>query len=102
MSTTLDRLRREFLRLSALLTAATALPAWAAPADDAVRIGYLPITDSSPLLIAHARGLFEAEGLTAEAPRLFRSWAQLVEAFMAGQVNVVHLLSPITVWARYG
>lgn len=102
MSTTLDLSRREFLRLSALLTAATALPAWAAPADDAVRIGYLPITDSSPLLIAHARGLFEAEGLTAEPPRLFRSWAQLVEAFMAGQVNVVHLLSPITVWARYG
>ena len=102
MSTTLDRSRRDFLRLSALLTAATALPAWAAPTDDAVRIGYLPITDSSPLLIAHARGLFAAEGLTAEPPRLFRSWAQLVEAFMSGQVNVVHLLSPITVWARYG
>ncbi len=102
MSKTLDLSRREFLRLSALLTAATALPTWAAPADDAVRIGYVPITDSSPLLIAHARRLFEAEGLTAESPRLFRSWAQIVEAFMAGQVNVVHLLSPITVWARYG
>jgi NitT/TauT family transport system substrate-binding protein len=31
-----------------------------------------------------------------------RSWAQLVEAFLSGQVNVVHLLSPMTVWARYG
>ncbi|RKT47174.1 ABC transporter substrate-binding protein [Thiocapsa rosea] len=102
MSTTLDLSRREFLRLSALLTAGATLPTWAAPADDTVRIGYLPITDSSPLLIAHARQLFEAEGLTAESPRLFRSWAQIVEAFMAGQVNVVHLLSPITVWARYG
>ena len=27
---------------------------------------------------------------------------RLVEAFLAGQVNVVHLLSPMTVWARYG
>lgn len=98
----LDFSRREFLRLSALLTGAAALPAWAAPTDDVVRIGYLPITDGSPLLVAHARKLFEAEGLTVETPRLFRSWAQIAEAFMAGQVNVVHLLSPITVWARYG
>jgi NitT/TauT family transport system substrate-binding protein len=96
--------RREFLRLSALLTGSLALPrlAWAANPDDPVRIGYLPITDASPLLVAHARQLFEAQGLKAEPPRLFRSWAQIVEAFMAGQVNVVHLLSPMTVWARYG
>lgn len=96
--------RREFLRLSALLTGSVALPrlARAAHPDDPVRIGYLPITDASPLLVAHARRLFEAQGLKVEPPRLFRSWAQIVEAFMAGQVNVVHLLSPMTVWARYG
>lgn len=61
-----------------------------------MRIGYLPITDATPLLVAHHNKLYEAEGLTVEAPRLFRSWAQLVEAFVSGQVNVVHLLSPIT------
>jgi NitT/TauT family transport system substrate-binding protein len=96
--------RRDFLRLSALLTGSLALPALARAAnpDDPVRIGYLPITDSSPLLIAHARQIFEQEGLKVEAPRLFRSWAQIVEAFMAGQINVVHLLAPATIWARYG
>jgi NitT/TauT family transport system substrate-binding protein len=96
--------RRDFLRLSALLTGAVALPklARAANPDDPVRIGYLPITDSSPLLVAHAKQLFEQQGLKVEAPKLFRSWAQIVEAFMAGQVNVVHLLSPMTVWSRYG
>lgn len=96
--------RRDFLRLAALLTGSLALPplARAANPNDPVRIGYLPITDASPLLVAHSRKLFEAQGLEVEAPRLFRSWAQIVEAFMAGQVNVVHLLSPMTVWARYG
>ncbi|MEG4204389.1 ABC transporter substrate-binding protein [Microcoleus sp. Pol7_A1] len=71
-------------------------------ADQPVKIGYLPITDAAPLLIAHAKKLYEAEGLTAEPPRLFRSWAQVVEAFLARQVNVVHVLSPITVSLRYG
>jgi NitT/TauT family transport system substrate-binding protein len=102
--------RRDFLRLSSL-TGAAALPflragdAWAQKtpgADQPVRIGYLPITDATPLLVAHARKLFEEEGLVAEAPRLFRSWAQIVEAFVAGQINVIHLLSPATLWVRYG
>ncbi|MBD2109794.1 ABC transporter substrate-binding protein [Nodosilinea sp. FACHB-13] len=70
--------------------------------DQPVKIGYLPILDASPLLIAHANQLYEAEGLTTEQPILFRSWADIVEAFLARQVNVVHLLSPITVWLRYG
>lgn len=100
--------RRDLIKLSALLTATGALPflrageARAQEPDAPVRIGYLPITDATPLLVAHGKGFFDAEGLKAEKPVMFRSWSQIVEAFLAGQVNVVHLLSPITVWARYG
>lgn len=103
--------RRDFLRLSALTTASVAAPllmandarAQAQRTDDQpVRIGYLPITDATPLLVAHANKLYEQQGLTVETPRLFRSWAQIVEAFIAGQVNVIHLLSPAALWVRYG
>ncbi|MDF3832676.1 ABC transporter substrate-binding protein [Cupriavidus basilensis] len=101
--------RRELLKLSALFTTGGALPllnalnARAASEPDApVRIGYLPITDATPLLVAHHHGYFDQEGVKAEKPTLLRSWAQLVEAFISGQVNVVHLLSPMTVWARFG
>jgi NitT/TauT family transport system substrate-binding protein len=101
--------RRQMLKLAALLGASGALPLLraadaraAAEPDAPVRIGYLPITDATPLLLAHQRGLFAAEGLEVEPPRMFRSWAQLVEAFISGQVNVVHLLSPMTVWSRFG
>ena len=101
--------RRRFLKLSAMFTVAGALPllqgfnrAVAAEPDAPVRIGYLPITDATPLLVAHQRGLFQKQGLSVEKPRMFRSWAQIVEAFLSGQVNVVHMLSPMTVWARYG
>ena len=100
--------RRDIVKLSALLTASGAMPflnmrkARAQSDDEPVRVGYLPITDATPLLVAHGKGFFEAEGLKVEKPVLFRGWSQIVEAFLAGQVNVVHLLSPITVWARYG
>lgn len=101
--------RREFLKLSALFTAAGALPlltasklSHAAKPDEPVRIGYLPITDATPLLVAHHNGLFSQQGLEVEAPRRFRSWSQIVEAFLSGQVNVVHLLMPMTIWTRFG
>lgn len=101
--------RRRFLKLSAMFTAAGALPllqsfdrAMAAEPNAPVRIGYLPITDATPLLIAHHNQLFQHQGLKADKPRMFRSWAQIVEAFLSGQVNVVHMLSPMTIWARYG
>ena len=97
--------RRDVFKLAALAAAGTALRPRglrAQGSDAAVKIGYLPITDATPLLVAHARGLFEAEGLAADKPVLLRSWAQVIEAFVAGQVNVVHLLSPMTVWARFG
>lgn len=69
--------------------------------DQPVKVGYLPITDASALMLAHARGLFAEEGLSAEMV-LFRGWSQIAEAFMARQVNVAHLLMPMTVWMRYG
>lgn len=86
----------------ASLIGASPEPAFAdALDDDVVRIGYLPITDATPLLVAHAKGYFEDEGLKAEKPALIRGWAPLVEAFAAGKFNLVHLLKPVALWMRY-
>jgi len=101
--------RREMLKLASLFTVAGAAPllsTFNAQAQSAVngpgRIGYLPNTDAAPLLVAHNNGYFKDAGVEVEKPTMLRSWAQLIEAFIAGQVNVVHLLSPMTVWARFG
>ncbi len=100
--------RRKFLQLSTLFTAAGAMPllsqlnkAWAAEPDAPLRIGYLPITDASPLLIAYYKGFFQKQGLKVEKPHMFRGWNQIVEAFLSGSVNAVHMLAPMTLWARY-
>ena len=73
----------------------------AAEADDEVRIGYLPITDAAALLVAHAKGYFEAEGLKVAKPTLVRGWAEISEGFAARRFNLVHLLNPVPVWMRY-
>ncbi|MEC3919969.1 ABC transporter substrate-binding protein [Nocardia sp. CDC160] len=67
--------------------------------ETALRIGYLPITDASPLLIAHAAGLYPA-GVSGGKPVLFRSWAGLAEAFVSRQVDVAHLLMPMALQLR--
>lgn len=101
--------RRDFLKLSALFTASAALPFLqacrqraAAQPDSPLTIGYLPILDATPLLVAHGKGLFQQNGVETVKPVLFRSWAGLVEAFLSGQVNLIHVLSPMSIWMRYG
>ena len=96
---TLDRLARG--GLATLLAAGSLGISGARADDDVVRIGYLPITDASALLVAHAKGYFEEAGLKVEQPTLIRSWSALVEGFAAGKFNLVHLLKPIPVWMRY-
>lgn len=101
--------RRDFLKLLSLFSLAGSAPLLQAQAsarqnqpNAPLKIGYLPITDATPLLVAHAQGLFEKQGIAVEKPVMFRSWAQLVEAFLSGSVNLVHLLSPMSLWAKYG
>ncbi|PKM37302.1 MAG: ABC transporter substrate-binding protein [Gammaproteobacteria bacterium HGW-Gammaproteobacteria-10] len=94
--------RRDFMRISTMLAAASVLPSPIVKAEDRpLRIGYLPITDASPLLIAHALGYYQEEGVEVDKPTLFRSWAQIVEAFIAGQIDVIHILAPTALWMRY-
>ncbi|MFJ4654356.1 ABC transporter substrate-binding protein [Nocardia sp. NPDC088792] len=62
--------------------------------ETALRIGYLPITDAAPLLVAHAAGLYPS-GVSSGKPVLFRSWAGLAEAFVSRQIDVAHLLMPM-------
>jgi len=103
--------RRDFLLdslalggLAAGFGLAASSSAWAnvqPPADEVVRIGYLPITDATVLLVAHEMGFFKEQGLKSEPPTLIRGWSPLVEGFAAGKFNLVHFLKPIPIWMRY-
>lgn len=114
---TSDMTRKQFLRSLGLAGAATlAAPSLlsacsTAPSEGAdvgeiddrrLRVGYLPITDATPLLVAHGEGFYADEGLEVEKPTLLRSWAQVAEAFQSRQVDIVHFLMPMTVQLRFG
>jgi NitT/TauT family transport system substrate-binding protein len=71
------------------------------PSFGTLRVGYLPITDASPLLVAHGSGALARRGFDAPNPTLFRSWPNIVEAFQSRQVDVVHLLMPMAVQLRF-
>jgi len=107
--------RRQFLQLASLFAVSAGLATGCrrtspdrrssrpgTASDSPVRIGYLPITDASPLLAAKDKGFYQAEGLEVAAPVKFQSWDAIAQAFIAREVNVIHLLMPTTMWVRYG
>jgi len=98
--------RRKLIKSAAAGLAGTLLtPGLSLPARPrtrkTLRIGYLPITDATPLLIAHARGYFQAEGLNAQRPIRIRSWSSLTESFLTNKFDVTHMLLPIPIWMRF-
>lgn len=95
--------RREFLKSTAAACSGLFIPnaAKAFNGQETLKIGYLPITDATPLLVAHSLGYFSDEGITAEKPVMVRSWNILTESFLAGKFNLTHMLFPIPVWMRF-
>ena len=101
--------RRDFLKMGAAAAAGGVLgagmpqPTWAQQKvwDPVVKIGYIPITDSAALLMAHELGYLKEEGIDSVKPTLIRGWSALVEAFASYRFNLTHMLIPIPIWMRY-
>lgn len=99
--------RREFVEIAskaamfAAGTVALGSSCRTSKTEPPLKIGYLPITDATPLLIGHSQGFFEQEGLVVEKPVLMRGWPEVAEGFLAGNFNLVHLLIPIPIYMRY-
>ncbi|MDM8536397.1 ABC transporter substrate-binding protein [Desulfobacterales bacterium HSG17] len=95
--------RRKFIKTGAAALASLSMspmPVFGSE-DEVLRIGYLPITDAAPIVIAHAKGFYQEEGLQVAMPTRVRSWSTLTESFMTGKFNLTHMLLPIPIWMRY-
>jgi two-component system, oxyanion-binding sensor len=66
-----------------------------------LRLGFLPLVDAAPLIVAEAMGFAEEEGLALDlvaAP----SWSSLRDLLAADQVTAAHMLAPVPVALAMG
>lgn len=64
-------------------------------ADPSVlKIGFLPLTDALPLIVAQEKGFFAQQGLTVSLERM-NSWAQVRDMLAVGDIDAAHMLAPM-------
>lgn len=59
-----------------------------------VTIGFVPLTDSAPLVIAKEKGFFSKYGLTVELSRE-NSWSQIRDKLAYQEIDAAHMLAPM-------
>ncbi len=60
----------------------------------AFRLGYVPLVDAAPLLVAEALGLFADRGLTVELSAEL-GWGSIREKLVYGELDVAHAPGPL-------
>ncbi len=63
-------------------------------ATEDLNIGFVPLTDSAPLIVAKEKGLFEKHGLNVTLSRE-NSWSQIRDKLTAGTIDAAHMLAPM-------
>ncbi|MBD9528804.1 ABC transporter substrate-binding protein [Paracoccus sp. PAR01] len=66
-----------------------------------IRLGYLPLIDAAPLIVAQELGFASEEGLSLDLIRL-NSWAQSRDMLGAGLIEAAHMLAPMPVAQAMG
>lgn len=66
-----------------------------------LRLGYVPLIDAAPLVIAHELGFAAEEGLQLDLIRL-SAWAQSRDVLGAGLIDAAHMLVPMPVGQALG
>ncbi|BDG73989.1 CmpA/NrtA family ABC transporter substrate-binding protein [Roseomonas fluvialis] len=66
-----------------------------------LRIGYVPLTDAAPLVVADALGFFAAAGVRVALSQE-RAWATLRDKLALGALDGAHLLGPMAVGLALG
>ena len=66
-----------------------------------LQIGFIPILCSAPLVLAHARGLFEEAGLHVDLQRA-PGWSGVKELMAHDKLDAAHMLSPMPLACNLG
>ena len=64
-------------------------------------LGFIPLTDCAPLVVAQAKGFFTGEGLDVTLSRE-ASWATIRDKVTVGALDAAHMLAPMALAATAG
>lgn len=64
-------------------------------------LGFIPLNDAAPLIVARDKGFFAAEGLTVELSRE-ASWATVRDKVAVGALDGAHMLAPLALATSLG
>src|SRR3954466_15778058 len=98
--------RRRFVQVSTAALGAALLPAgrvWASesPEVSAMKFGMIALTDCSPIVIAHEKGLFKKYGIESTVAK-GASWAAIRDSLSTGDIQATHMLTGMPIASTMG
>src|SRR4029453_17243512 len=98
--------RRRFVKVSTAALGAALLPAgrvWASesPEVSAMKFGMIALTDCSPIVIAHEKGLFKKYGIESVVSK-GANWAAIRDSFSSGGNQETHMLTGMPIASTMG
>src|ERR1043165_6704548 len=75
----------------------------ASPEKEVIRLGYIPLTDCAPLVMAKELGLFDKYGVNVQVSKE-ASWANVRDKILTGELDGAHCLfsMPFSVYTGVG
>lgn len=66
-----------------------------------IKLGFIPLTDAAPLIVAHEEGLFRKRGLQVELCREI-GWATIRDKIIYRELDAAHAVAPMVLAASLG
>lgn len=81
----------------------TTISAFKSPPAEAIKLGFIPLTDCAPLVVAKELGLFTKYGVNVELSKE-ASWANIRDKVLNGELDAAHCLfsMPMSVYTGIG
>ncbi|MEY4487858.1 MAG: hypothetical protein RIQ79_366 [Verrucomicrobiota bacterium] len=71
------------------------------PSGARLRVGFIPLTDAAPLIVAHEHGLFRKRGLDVELSREV-GWATIRDKIIYRELDAAHAVAPMVLSTSLG
>jgi len=66
-----------------------------------IRIGFVPLADAAPIIMAKERGYFKKYGLNVTLEKV-SSWARMRDLLAVGDLQAAHMLAPMVIASVMG